>query len=153
MIDRNAIRPGRCHFAKCLPGALCLLAACTVGPDFEPPAAPTVATYRAAPEIEETAAVAAGGVGVQRFSRERDIPAEWWQLFESPALDALVQQALDGNPSLEKAEARLALAQDELDARTGGSRLPQVGLKATTNRVDVESGEIDAPGMADEFQL
>jgi len=136
-----------------LPGLLGLLAACTVGPDFEPPAPPAVTTYRAAPEIEETAAAAAEGGGVQRFVRERDIPAEWWQLFESPALDALVRQALSGSPSLEQAEARLALATAELDARSGGTRLPQVGLDATTNRVDVESGEIDAPGLADEFPL
>jgi len=155
MHDEKCIRKGRWPFAlrAILPGALGLLTACTVGPDFEPPAAPTVATYRAAPEIEETAAVAEGGEGVQRFTRERDIPAEWWQLFESPALDALVQQALDGSPGLEQAEARLALALAELDARTGGSRLPQVGLNATTNRVDVESGEIDMPGLADEFPL
>ena len=136
-----------------LPGALGLLVACTVGPDFEPPAAPMVTSYRAAPEIEETAAVTAGGGGVQRFSRERDIPAEWWQLFESPALDALVRKALSDSPGLEQAEARLTLAQAELDARSGGSRLPQVGLDATANRVDVESGEIDAPGLADEFPL
>ncbi len=155
MNDRKPIHRRRWLLAlrQLLPGVFGLLAACTVGPDFEPPAPPPVPTYRAAPEIEETAAAAAEGGGVQRFLRERDIPAEWWQLFESPALDALVQQALSGSPSLEQAEARLALAQAELDARSGGSRLPQVGLNATTNRVDVESGEISTPGLADEFPL
>lgn len=149
------IRTGRQLFAPraLLSGALGLLAACTVGPDFEPPAAPTVTSYRAAPEIVETAAAAPEGGGVQRFLPERDIPAEWWRLFESPALDALVQQALRDSPSLGQAEARLSLAQAELDARTGGTRLPQVGLNATANRVDVESGEIESPALADEFPL
>lgn len=155
MNDRKLIRLRRWLPVprKPLPGVFALLAACTVGPDFEPPAPPTVTTYRAAPEIEETAAAALEGGGVQRFVRERDIPAEWWQLFESPALDALVQQALSGSPTLEQAEARLSLALAELDARSGGSRLPQVGLDATTNRVDVESGAIDTPALADEFPL
>jgi NodT family efflux transporter outer membrane factor (OMF) lipoprotein len=154
MNDKDLSRTRRTSALRSLlPCAFGLLAACTVGPDFEPPAAPTVTSYRAAPEIEQTAAVAAGGSGVQRFVRERDIPAEWWQLFESPALDALVQQALSDSPSLEQAEARLALAQAELEAKSGGSRLPQVGLNATTNRVDVESGEVSAPALSDEFPL
>ena len=45
----------------------------------------------------------------------RDIPAEWWTVFGSPELDALVQRALRDSPTLDQARARL-------DAGAGASR-------------------------------
>ncbi|AMO21931.1 efflux transporter outer membrane subunit [Ramlibacter tataouinensis] len=52
--------------------------------------------------------------------------AEWWRDFGDPQLDQLIAQALEGNPNLKIAQARLARAQ----AATEGARaatLPQVG--------------------------
>ena len=38
----------------------------------------------------------------------RDLSAEWWTLFRSPALNALVQQSLNYNPSLQTAMGKSA---------------------------------------------
>ena len=44
----------------------------------------------------------------QRFVQGRDIPQEWWTLFKSPALNALIKRSLDNNPNLQSAIATLA---------------------------------------------
>lgn len=85
-------------------GACLSLAACAVGPDFERPAPPAVQSYTAAP-------LPAGFVSGQ------DLPAEWWGLFHSPALDALVKQALAANPTLQAAKAALRQAHELASAQ------------------------------------
>lgn len=74
-----------------------VLAACAVGPDFEPPAPPAVQSYTAS-------ALPAGLVPGQ------DLPAEWWVMFHCQPLDALVKQALAANPNLAAAKASLRQA-------------------------------------------
>ncbi|WP_423055994.1 efflux transporter outer membrane subunit [Achromobacter xylosoxidans] len=66
------------------------------------------------------------------------MPAQWWRLFRSAALDALVRQALDASPTLEQARARLRQAREDLNAETGGRLLPAVdaNLSATRQKVD-----------------
>jgi NodT family efflux transporter outer membrane factor (OMF) lipoprotein len=57
----------------------------------------------------------------------------WWRQFGDEQLDSLVAQALEGNPSLRIAQARLARAQ----ALTEGARantMPQVNGSASTTR-------------------
>jgi NodT family efflux transporter outer membrane factor (OMF) lipoprotein len=82
------------------------LAACAVGPDFERPAPPAGQSYTAAPLPAQT--IAADG-HAQSFAIGQDIPAQWWGLFHSDKLDALVAKAIADNPSL--ASARAALRQ------------------------------------------
>src|ERR1051325_6140885 len=90
-----------------------------------PPEVPTAARYTATPVTEE------------RLVQGKDIPAQWWTLFQSPALDGLVRQALDASPSLARANAKLRQEQGRLSARTGGTRYPEVGVKVSANRVDL----------------
>lgn len=143
------------HLGPLAPVLAGLLTACTVGPDFAAPAAPAVANYRATPEADATVAAIVsadpGAGAAQRFLRDRDIPAEWWQLFESPALDALVRQALSDSPRLAQAEAKLAQAQAAFEARSGSTRLPAVDLNASANRIGLESDDLRSPLPGDEF--
>jgi NodT family efflux transporter outer membrane factor (OMF) lipoprotein len=81
------------------------LSACAVGPDFERPAAPSIETYTAAPLPEKG------------FALGQDLPAEWWKLFHSAKLDALVAQALANNPSLASARAALRQAHELTEAQ------------------------------------
>jgi outer membrane protein TolC len=107
--------------------ACALLPGCAVGPDFSRPAAPAVSAYAAPQEAAAQPRLTAA-----------DIPGQWWQLFQSPALDALVRQALDASPTLDQARARLRQASEDLNAETGGRLLPAVdaNLSATRQKVD-----------------
>src|ERR1700739_2756676 len=61
------------------------LSGCAVGPDFKAPAAPDADRYTAEPIATRTSATDVAQGEAQRFLRGRDIPAEWWTLFRSPA--------------------------------------------------------------------
>jgi NodT family efflux transporter outer membrane factor (OMF) lipoprotein len=133
--------------------AAAAIAGCAVGPDFEPPEPPTVTRYVATPEVGETVSADHPAGQAQRFAPDRDIPAEWWQLFESPELDALVRQALSDSPQLAQAQAKLVRAQEELDARAGATRYPTVDVTASRNRVDIDSDAFESPTFGDQFPL
>lgn len=115
-----------------------LVSGCAVGPDFTSPAAPAVAAYTAQPE----AGAAAGG---QQLQAGADIPAQWWRLFHSEALDQLVRQALDANPTLEQARASLRQATEDLNAETGGRLLPSVDANVSVARQKVDPSAYGVP--------
>lgn len=108
-------------------GTAAVLGACAVGPDFSAPAAPTVGRYTAQPLVAETAAP------VQRFAEAADIPAQWWALFGSEPLNALIARALAANPDLESANAALRVARENLAAQRGAA-LPSAELQLNTTR-------------------
>lgn len=88
-----------------------LLAACAT----TPPADHT-------PAIPETAA-GAFVTTAREFDAGAPVPDDWWKLYNSPTLDALVEQALAANADLRLADANLARAQAVLQEARGG-RLP-----------------------------
>src|SRR5712664_1994416 len=96
-----------------------LLSGCAAGPDFQRPAAPAVDRYTRDTLPETTASVEIAGGGAQRFLAERDIPREWWALFQSKQLDSLVQAALKANPGVAAAQAALRQAQELVYAQQG----------------------------------
>jgi NodT family efflux transporter outer membrane factor (OMF) lipoprotein len=91
-----------------------LLAGCTVGPDFVRPESPQVSRYSAAPVPATVAAPGVPGGESQQFNERQDIPARWWELFHSTALNAAVARALAKNPDLKAAEAALAVAHENV---------------------------------------
>jgi NodT family efflux transporter outer membrane factor (OMF) lipoprotein len=95
------------------------LASCAVGPDFLHPKAPDVAGYTKEPLTPRTTSTDAPTGEPQHFVRGRDIAQEWWRLFRSPALNALIQRALDNNPSLQSAIATLRSANQAVYAQEG----------------------------------
>ena len=99
--------------------AVALGASCAVGPNFHQPKAPANAGYAPAPLPESSAAAPVHGGEAQRLIDDRDIPFEWWQLFQSPALDALIAQAFKANPTIPAAQAALAQAQELVRAQRG----------------------------------
>jgi NodT family efflux transporter outer membrane factor (OMF) lipoprotein len=120
--------------------AVAALAACAVGPDFKPPAAPVVADashpYTPAPLPAQTASAPGTGGATQRFVTGQDIPALWWQLFHSEALDELIRAALGQSPTLASAQAALRQAQENYEADAGRKLVPAVSgqLGATRER-------------------
>jgi NodT family efflux transporter outer membrane factor (OMF) lipoprotein len=99
--------------------ALLFLAGCAVGPDFEQPASPDVDGYTAQPLVQQTSSADVKGGEAQRLVQDLDIPGQWWTLFHSEALNAMVEEALEHNPTLPAAEAALRQAWEEVYAEQG----------------------------------
>lgn len=110
-----------------------LTSACVVGPNFKAPAPPSVSGYTA--KLVQTTEATPGVPGgeAQRFIAGADIPADWWTLFHSKALNALIAQALAHNPDLKAAQAALLVAHENTRAQHG-AYLPQVGAGASITR-------------------
>lgn len=109
------------------------LAACSFGPNGEPPAMPSPAHYGAAPQPTQTATAA--GVAQQFEVGAQPVP-QWWKLYRSDALDALVDEGLRNSQTLAAAEKSLAAAHEQLRAQIGSSLLPSIdaGARATRQR-------------------
>lgn len=108
--------------------AAVLAAGCAVGPDFQRPAAPGVERYTPEPVAEKTASAPGLAGEAQSVVPERDIPAQWWELFHSEALNVLIRQALETNPDLQAAEAALRGARENTLAGEG-AYFPSVDAK------------------------
>jgi NodT family efflux transporter outer membrane factor (OMF) lipoprotein len=119
--------------ARVLFAALCL-AGCTVGPDFRAPDPPPTDRYVQGPPPALSLAT------------DRDIPAEWWSVFGSPSIDALVTRALRGNPTLDQARARLTQAQELRTAREGSALYPRLDLSAGAERQRIDPSTFGFPG-------
>jgi NodT family efflux transporter outer membrane factor (OMF) lipoprotein len=106
--------------------ALALLAAtvpavllgCAAGPHYVAPAVPA-GGFAPNGVPDHTAAAPVHGGEMQTFVAGRDLAFEWWELFQSPAINALIEQALAANPTLTAAHAALAQAQELVAAQRG----------------------------------
>lgn len=99
--------------------AALLLAGCAVGPDFHKPAAPEVKTYAPARRTAEMASAPVAGGVAQHFTDGADIPGDWWTLFHSAELNALIEQALKQNPDFAAARAALTAAHENVLTQRG----------------------------------
>ena len=111
-------------------GVLTVLAGagCATQPDYQAPALAT------APAWSEGAAAAGDSQG----------PQAWWRLLQDPAVDMLVEAALNDNPSLAEAMARV----DEARASLGidsAARLPSLTANAAFSRAT----QLQSNGAAD----
>lgn len=122
--------------------ATSLLAGCMVGPDFHRPAAPTADRYTA----QALPAALGHGNDAQRLVDGAAVPAQWWTLFHSPELDALVAQALQANPGLQAAQAALRQAQ-EAQAAGRGALYPSVTADYNASRQRV-AGTLASPAAS-----
>jgi NodT family efflux transporter outer membrane factor (OMF) lipoprotein len=105
--------------AALLVAALACLLSCTVGPDFQRPDPPRTQTYAPSPLPSATASAPAGQGASQRFIVGERIRGDWWHLFRSHELDALVARAFAANPTIEAAQAALRAARENTAAQRG----------------------------------
>jgi len=83
----------------------------------------------------------------QRFEVGRDIPGEWWAVFHSPALDALIKEALETSPNIVAAEAALRQARELRKAGEGAFwPLVQAGFNASRNKTQASLAPVAATG-------
>lgn len=114
----------------------CHLAGCMVGPDFHKPAAPKAQAYNQHPLPKKTAnTTGAGNAGIaQVYARGRDIPADWWRIFHSSAINQLVNTGIKNSPTMTSAQAALTQAQETLYAQIGNTMVPAFDLGLSGER-------------------
>ena len=119
---------GRTTRAAAGAGVALLLGGCVVGPKYHRPAPPPEASLPPAAAV----VLAAPGMDAQRIAPGRDVQAQWWALFRSPELDALIGQALEKNADLEAAKAALRSSRETwLAARGAYAPTVDAGAAAT----------------------
>ena len=110
------------------------LSAC-VGPGFDRPAPPRIDRYTVDALPPVTAAATGTGGEAQRFLLNQEVPRNWWTLFDSGELDALVEDALRANPSVQAAMAALRQAEENAAAQRGAYfPTAQAGFSASRQR-------------------
>jgi NodT family efflux transporter outer membrane factor (OMF) lipoprotein len=137
-----SIRPALLATAAVLAGS------CAVGPNFHQPEAPANAAYAPTPLPETSSSANVHGGEVQHFIAGRDIPFEWWELFESKALNSLIEKAFKANPTIAAAQAALGQAQELVRAQQGYF-FPSIGAtyQAERHKIAGNLTNDQAPGV------
>ncbi len=131
-----------------------LLAGCSpVGPDFVRPAAPDVRQYTEGAQPQATASAPTRDGAVQVFETGASIPADWWHLFHSPKLDALIDNALHNSPTIAAAQAALENARQYAAAERGNLMFPAVDAKLGETRQRISPEAFGFPGNPTTFSL
>jgi outer membrane protein TolC len=100
-------------------GIMVSLSSCAVGPDFVVPAPPDVGRYAKERLATRTSSADSHNGRAEHFVNGRDVSAEWWQLFRSPALNSLIRKSLAANPNLQSTMAALRVAKENVYAAQG----------------------------------
>jgi NodT family efflux transporter outer membrane factor (OMF) lipoprotein len=129
-----------------------LLAACAVGPDFHPPAAPEGAGYTPEPPANPKATAGTNGGTAQYFDIGQDLQGEWWSLFHSEPLDRLVQRALKANPDIDAAQAALRQARENAYAGEG-ALFPSASASFQPERERLGGASFGQPNVSPTFSL
>jgi len=121
------------------------VSACAVGPNYRAPPPPANHGYLPGALPAQTAAVGVAGGQAQHFDVGRDLPGDWWRLFGSSRLDALIEQAMMNYPDIAAQQAALRAAREDVRAQRGVF-LPQLQGRFDATREKI-SGAAIAPGL------
>jgi NodT family efflux transporter outer membrane factor (OMF) lipoprotein len=122
-----------------------LLTACAVGPNFKTPPAPQTPGFVAPGALPaQTSAAPGPDYQAQRFVEDLDIQGQWWTLFQSTELNALIERGLANSPTLEAATAALRQANETLAAQRG-SFFPSVSGALSAQRQKVPGIALGVP--------
>jgi NodT family efflux transporter outer membrane factor (OMF) lipoprotein len=121
------------------------LSGCAVGPKFKPPPPPATDAYTSEVLPTQTETTGLAGGEAQRFQFGRDLPGQWWTLFGSTKLDALIEEAMANYPDIAAQQAALRAARDNVRAQAGVF-LPQFQGVGAASR-EKSSGAAIAPGF------
>lgn len=115
------------------------LAGCAVGPDYEAPKPQLPGAYHLM-DAQQASKTASGAVNTR-----------WWQTFNDPQLNSLIDRAIEGNLTLQQAVLRIAGARQEL-AQARGGLFPSLNgsAKVTRQQLGLE-GLLKANGATDQL--
>ena len=99
--------------------ATVLVSGCAVGPDFRRPAPPDLKSYTRPSLAPNTASTAVAGGEEQHFVYAQELSDQWWTLFGSPQLNALIEKGLTANSTLVAAQAAVRQARELVYAQQG----------------------------------
>jgi NodT family efflux transporter outer membrane factor (OMF) lipoprotein len=128
------------------PAAACRLCG---GPHYHRPSLPPAQAYAPTPLPQSTASVPGVAAGAaQSFNTASAVSAQWWALFRSPALDALIRRAFAANPTIDAAVAALKQAQENVYAQRGYFYpTVQASYQAERTRLSGNTAASSAPGI------
>ncbi|WP_311791501.1 MULTISPECIES: efflux transporter outer membrane subunit [Pantoea] len=115
------------------------LAGCAVGPDYEAPKPQLPGGYHLL-DAQQASKTESGAVSTR-----------WWQTFNDPQLNSLIDRAIEGNLTLQQAVLRIAGARQEL-AQARGGLFPSLNgsAKVTRQQLGLE-GLLKANGVTDQL--
>lgn len=115
------------------------LAGCAVGPDYQAPKPQLPGGYHLM-DAQQASKTAPGAVNTR-----------WWQTFNDPQLNSLIDRAVEGNLTLQQAVLRIAGARQEL-AQARGGLFPSLNgsAKVTRQQLGLE-GLLKANGATDQL--
>lgn len=118
-----------------------LLGGCMVGPNFQAPPAPPVSGYTVEPRLKPAMATDVAGGAPQSFVAALDVGGKWWREFNSPQINAFVEEAVRNHPDVRAAQYALRAAR-ETALQVRGQFLPQVtgNVSATREQITAASG-------------
>ncbi|MBT0720373.1 efflux transporter outer membrane subunit [Rosenbergiella collisarenosi] len=119
------------------PLLLVALSGCAVGPDYH------------APENQLTHAWRAGQSDQTSHPLMTDTQVSWWENFNDPLLNSLIQRATQGNLSLQQSVLRIAGAREQVSSAQGGL-FPTLNGQAAYSRQQLGlKGELQSQGVYD----
>ena len=127
------------HFASFPLAALplALMLGCSVGPNFKPPAPDVPSTWNAqevvTPELSS------------RTVAEPMTLVDWWRSFKDPTLNSLVHLAVETNPDIRQAEARIRQARAARGVAVAGF-FPEINSQAFFERSQGSSATVGPGG-------
>ncbi|VVD71026.1 histidine kinase [Pandoraea terrae] len=138
MLQFNASLAARLRPLAAAAAATCFVTGCAVGPNFATPTAPAAAGYTTEPLPAKTVSAEVTGGAAQQFVRDMDIPGQWWTLFRSEALNALVEEAFTQNPDVDAARAALRAAHEAVRVQQG-AYFPSIEASYSPSRQQIAS--------------
>ena len=111
------------------------LSACAVGPDYKAPELITADTWHSQP---------AGGYRVE--ASDSPTLASWWTSFHDPALDGLIQRAIEQNKTVRQAVASVVEARSRRRI-TGAGFLPNIGASAGGSHSSSDGSVVGSDGF------
>jgi NodT family efflux transporter outer membrane factor (OMF) lipoprotein len=124
-----------------------LLTACAAGPDFQHPKPPGSDKYTGGLQPETTAGAEGDAGSAQHFVSGATVPGRWWESFQCEALNALVDEALRGSPTVLEARARLREAQEDLTAQSRGTLYPGFDAQLGVTRQKIDPAAFGIPSV------
>jgi outer membrane protein, multidrug efflux system len=118
--------------------AAATLTACTVGPNYRPPALETPPAFQQVPQTKDLAPIS------QANATEADL-SQWWTQFHDQTLTSLVERALRFNLDLQTAASRIRQAREQVII-AGASEWPSINATGSAARLHSNSNPLASLG-------